>query len=130
MRHSIPLDNRSSPTPLTSAINHDVDNPAAVNVAARGVDRARKSARTRDRSKEVPTPKRVARGVVKCRARVKPGSVNNDLDSVVAGSGSRSNGGVGRSVSSGRGKVDSVADSGCGLGWLACYGIRRVRMRI
>ena len=101
MRHSIPLDNRSSPTPLTSAINHDVDNPAAVNVATRGVDRARKSARTRDRSKEVPTPKRVARGVVKCRARVKPGSVNNDLDSVVAGGGSRSNGGVGRSVSSG-----------------------------
>lgn len=94
MRHSIPLDNRSSPTPLTSAINHDVDNPAAVNVAAQGVDRARKSARTRDRSKEVPTPKRVARGVVKCRARVKPGSVNNDLDSVVAGGGSRSNGGV------------------------------------
>ena len=73
MRYSIPLDNRSSPTPLTSAINHDVDNPAAVNVATLGVDRARKSARTRDRSKEVPTPKRVARGVVKCRARVKPG---------------------------------------------------------
>lgn len=92
MRHSIPLNNRSSPTPLTSAINHDVDNLAAVNVAARGVDRTRKSARTRDRSKEVPTPKRVARGVVKCRARVKPGSVNNDLDSVVAGGGSRSNG--------------------------------------
>ena len=80
MRHSIPLDNRSLPTPLASAINHDVDNPAAVNVAARGVDRVRKSARTRDRSKEVPTPKRVARGVVKCRARAKPGSVNNDLD--------------------------------------------------
>ena len=74
----------------------------------------------------------MARGVVKCRARVKPsvaGNVN-DLDSVVAGGGLRPNGGVGRSVSSGRGKVDPVADSSCVLGWLACYGIRRVRMRI
>lgn len=110
----------------------DRDVNAAVNVAVRGVDRAVKSARTRDRSKEVPTPKRVARGLVKCRARVKPsvaGNVN-DLDSVAAGGGSRSNEGVGRSVSSGRGKVDPVADSGCGLGWLACYGIRRVILRI
>ena len=108
----------------------DRDVNAAVNVAARGVDRARKSAVTRDRSKECPTPKRVARGVVKCRARVKPGVAGNDLDSVAAGGGSRSNGDVGRSVSSGRGRVDPVADSGCGLGWLVCYGIRRVILRV
>lgn len=27
-----------------------------------------------------------------------------------------------------RGGVDPVAGSGCGLGWLACYGIRRVNL--
>lgn len=73
----------------------DRDVNAAVNLAARGMGRARKSAVTRDRSKEVPTPKRVARGVVKCRARVRPVSNVNDLDSVVAGGGLRSNGGRG-----------------------------------
>ena len=29
-----------------------------------------------------------------------------------------------------RGGVDPVAGSGCGLGWLACYGIRRVILRV
>lgn len=110
----------------------DRDVNAAVNVAVRGVGRAVKSARTRDRSKEVPTPKRVRRGLVKCRARPHPSGVNNDnLDSLMtAGGGLRPGRGVGRSVSSGRGVVDLVADSGCGLGWLACYEIRCVRMRI
>lgn len=107
----------------------DRDVNAAVNLAARGVGRARKSAVTRDRSKEVPTPKRVARGVVRCRARIRPVSNVNDLDSVVAGGGSRLMG-AGRTVPSGRGEVDPVAGLDCGLGWLTCYGIRHVRMRI
>ena len=45
---------------------------------------------------------------MKCCAQVRPSVAGNDLDSVAAGDGSRP-GGVGRSVSSGRGKVDPVA---------------------
>lgn len=99
----------------------DRDVNASVNVATRGVDRAVKSARTRDRSKDCETPRRMGRRFMRCHARVVPGVVG--LITGTAGGGLS-----GRSVPSGRGLVGPVADPGSG--WLVGYGVVVIRLRV
>ena len=83
----------------------DRDVNAAVNLAARGLGRAVKSAVTRDRSKDCVTPRRGRRGHVRTRVMIHDCSW---LDSWLAGGGV-ARAGLRRSVPSGRGLDGSVA---------------------
>lgn len=83
----------------------DRDVNAAVNLAARGLGRAVKSAVTRDRSKDCATPRRGRRGHVRTRVIIHDCSW---LDSWLAGGGV-ARAGLRRSVPSGRGLDGSVA---------------------